>query len=551
MKPGFPVILSDMRLLLALILCLGGLPCLAASSRVAAGPEAKIEAPKTAGGLSGAGTILSAPSLSLSPSSLVAPALSQPVSLTPAPGLAPVIPAAPLAAPKTEAPALAAPLASQLPAAPEQKASDSGPGQSGGEAESVQAAALFDGGVVLPAAELPTPQTPKAGLLKRFAARLWPKIVEPRFDASQPGYYHGTSFENLKAIVGSGGSMKETLSYYADEAGFPRGYARSMARKTGTPGFILQFPKAALAEKLVLGHYQPVPVGDRGPIHIPKDYPKFFMAVKDVPLEDMTEGSKQTVLGWLAGQRDAYPEDPAWPALIARFEAVLKSQAPAQSAESAAKAARLAQYQNFAAQGHWDKVKTSFAAELARVRALKSKDKAQAYVRAEAAKVLERIKAAYGTSNVGFHYNLHGGQARQYVEAGLIRASVGDIALQYTMHGDPNHKVYFFQSAYHDLYEVLDSRNPQPLIPRMGFVLILFRRDSANLARAEAAGLAGRPSSISLDFDQTRMPGIPYEDFLVPPLDVFNGVSKKVGQKGLSRDEETLAVLRYIEAATL
>ena len=85
----------------------------------------------------------------------------------------------------------------------------------------------------------------------------------------------------------------------------------------------------------------------------------------------------------------------------------------------------------------------------------------------------------------------------------------------------------------------------------MGFVLILFRRDSVNLARAEAEGLAGRPSSISLDFDQTRMPGIPYEDFLVPPLDVFNGVSQKVGQKGLSRDEETLAVLRYIEAATL
>ncbi|MCX5795348.1 MAG: hypothetical protein NTY77_07645 [Elusimicrobia bacterium] len=540
-----------MRLLLALVLGLGCPPCLAGHSRVAAGPEVQVVAPQT-GGLSGVSRSLSAPALTLSPSSLVAPSLSQPVSLAPAPGLTPNVPV-------TVLQGAAAPLGPMLLAAPEQKAQEEQPGQSGGEEGSAKAAALFDGSLSKPAAAadlpevsaLPAPQTPKAGLLKRFAARLWPKVVEPRFDAGAPGYYHGTSFENLKGIVESGGGMKQTLSYYADEASFPRGYARSMARKTGSPGFVLQFPKAALEDKLVLGHYQPVPVSDRGPINLPKDYPKYFMAVKDVPLSDMTEGSKQTVLGWLAAQRDAYPEDPAWPVLVSRFEAALKAKAPAQSPEAAAKAERLAQYQNFTAQDHWGKVRGGFAAELAKVRALGSKDQTQAYVREEASKVLERIQEAHGTANVGFHYNLHGGQARQYVEAGLIRASVGDIALQYTMHGDPNHKVYFFQSSQHDLYEVLDARNPQPFIGRMGTVLILFRRDSPNLAKAESAGLAGRPSSISLDFDQARMPGIPYEDFLAPPLDVFNGVAKKVGQKRLSRDEETLAVLRYIEAAVL
>jgi hypothetical protein len=85
----------------------------------------------------------------------------------------------------------------------------------------------------------------------------------------------------------------------------------------------------------------------------------------------------------------------------------------------------------------------------------------------------------------------------------------------------------------------------------MGSVLILFRRDSPALAKALQSGAAGHPTAISLDFDEASLAGISYSDFLVPPLDVFNGVAKKVGQRRLSRDEETLAVLRYIEAAAL
>ncbi|TPW17363.1 MAG: hypothetical protein FD126_3668 [Elusimicrobia bacterium] len=54
-----------------------------------------------------------------------------------------------------------------------------------------------------------------------------------------------------------------------------------------------------------------------------------------------------------------------------------------------------------------------------------------------------------------------------------------------------------------------------------------------------------------MDFDETKLPrmiGVPKEDFLGAPLTVFSGVGKRLGRK-LSRDEETLAVMRYIEAA--
>jgi len=211
----------------------------------------------------------------------------------------------------------------------------------------------------------------------------------------------------------------------------------------------------------------------------------------------------------------------------------------------------LAHYNRFVARDHWQDVRASFGSELAKVRALGSPAATRAYVQEEARRALPALLAAHGTANIGFHYNLHGGQARQYVEGGGISATVGDIALQHSRHGDPNHKVYFFQSAEHGLFDVLDARNPQPFIGRMGHVLLLFRRDSATLARALETGAAARPTAISLDFDPSRLKGVPYEDLLVPPLEVFNGVAKKVGQRRLSRDEETLAVLRYIVAAAL
>ena len=199
----------------------------------------------------------------------------------------------------------------------------------------------------------------------------------------------------------------------------------------------------------------------------------------------------------------------------------------------------------------WDAVKAAFPEELGRLRALPKAERA-AFLRAVGDEVTGRLKERFGTQEIGFHYNLHGGQAEDYVKGGGIRATMGDIALNYSMNGDRNYKVYFFRSSGVNLYDVLNERHPNLVSSRMGNVLILFRLDSQYLKDAFASGLARNPTAIFIDFDETRLPrmvGIPKETFLGPPLTVFTSVARRMGQGSLSRDEETLAVMRYLDAA--
>jgi hypothetical protein len=168
------------------------------------------------------------------------------------------------------------------------------------------------------------------------------------------------------------------------------------------------------------------------------------------------------------------------------------------------------------------------------------------YVQNEAAAAFERIKAARGVSNIGMHYNLHGGQRKDYVGKG-IRASMGDIALRYGG-GDSNQKVYFFQTRDHHPYVALDASNGEILVlpSRMGHVLNFFDVDAPPILAAKQAGRIREHGPISMDFH--GMGGIPYSAYLAPPIEVFNGSAKKaLGLGRLSRDEETLATVRYIE----
>ena len=216
------------------------------------------------------------------------------------------------------------------------------------------------------------------------------------------------------------------------------------------------------------------------------------------------------------------------------------------------------EYERFLKTDSWAPVRAPFAKELARVRALGSKKAVEEYVRAVGREIVARLHEAKGTRNLGFHYNLHGGSAQGYVDGDGIRATMGDIALQYSMHGDTNYKVYFFQSAKHELYDVLNERHPNMISSRMGNVLNVFDLESEFLKKALAEGGAMRPSAISIDFDLDWLAkngspgvGIPYSSYLAPPLEVFWGTSKNAGAKGLSRDEETLVVMRYLETAVL
>lgn len=197
----------------------------------------------------------------------------------------------------------------------------------------------------------------------------------------------------------------------------------------------------------------------------------------------------------------------------------------------------------------WDAVAAALGPELERLAAL-SKEERPRYLREVGDEIVARLKARHKTEEIGFHYNLHGGRPEQYVEAGGIRATMGDIALQYSMHGDRSYKVYFFRSSQHSLYELLSERHPNLVSSRMGDVLMLFKVDGF-IKRSLESGVARNLGAISVDFDETKLPrmiGVPKEDFLGAPLSVFSGTAKRLGRK-LSRDEETLAVMRYIEAA--
>lgn len=198
----------------------------------------------------------------------------------------------------------------------------------------------------------------------------------------------------------------------------------------------------------------------------------------------------------------------------------------------------------------WARVGPAARAEIEGLRARRlKKAELRDYVRAQAAAAFDRIKAARGTRNIGLHYNLHGGARESYVGEG-IRAAKGDISLRYTTNGDWNDKVYFFQTDVHHPYEALDARNGEILFwpTRMGSALSVFALDAPELRAARADGRITDGGSISMNFHK-GLRGVPYSAFLAPPLTVFVGTAKKVGLRRLNRDEETLATIRYLEAA--
>ncbi|MDE2489624.1 MAG: hypothetical protein KGM24_02170, partial [Elusimicrobia bacterium] len=204
----------------------------------------------------------------------------------------------------------------------------------------------------------------------------------------------------------------------------------------------------------------------------------------------------------------------------------------------------------FPAAALWDEVGPAVRGEILALRARRlTKAALREVVRAETNAAFARIMAARGVTNLGLHYNLHGGRRADYVGSG-IRASKGDIALRYGAGGDFNDKVYFFQSAFHDAFTALDASNGEILFfpSRMGGVVMAFDLDHPALAAARADGRVTDGGSIAMNFHK-GMRGVPYAAFLAPPLEVFVRVPAKVGLKRLSRDEETLAVARYLEAA--
>ncbi|MBI4237717.1 MAG: hypothetical protein HY696_04780 [Deltaproteobacteria bacterium] len=230
-----------------------------------------------------------------------------------------------------------------------------------------------------------------------------------------------------------------------------------------------------------------------------------------------------------------------------------QSASNAQSACAAkARQQRLQYLAQFQAWNGWAEIAPAVSAELAVFRQWRGQPARRQYLQQVGGEILARI----GPRQIGWHYNLHGGGVVQYMEAGGIRATRGDIAAIDSMRVPPE-QVYFFSSPQLSLDRILDERNPGTLFgnTRMGTVLIPFDLHADCLEAARRAGIIADETEISLTFDadaaarQRASLGIPAEAFLTPPLTVFEQVATRLGLPRLSRDEETLAVMRYIEAA--
>ncbi|MFH1829471.1 MAG: hypothetical protein ABH871_01675 [Pseudomonadota bacterium] len=211
-----------------------------------------------------------------------------------------------------------------------------------------------------------------------------------------------------------------------------------------------------------------------------------------------------------------------------------------------------------AAHGAWKFVREHIDAELDHLRGYESEADRHSYLNYVGNIILNRMMFSLGVHRLGFHYNLHGGCATDYLEKGGILATQGDIELKYTRLGDPAFKVYFFDSNNCGLFEILNERHASLFGPRMGNVLVLFDLGSSYLMQAFAQRGASKRTATSIDFDPEwikeqnngKMVGIPASTFVMPPLTIFEGVKRAIGHTGwLSRDDETLTVMRYIEAS--
>jgi hypothetical protein len=202
---------------------------------------------------------------------------------------------------------------------------------------------------------------------------------------------------------------------------------------------------------------------------------------------------------------------------------------------------------------HWAESAPKIEKDRAELQSRQSKVSKEEYLRKVGAEIVEKLKARHGAKELGFHYNLHGGQIDGYVDGDGIHATMGDIALNYSpMTADRNYKVYMFRSEHVNLYDVLNESNPAMLLfpSRMGHVFMVIRTDSAKLEQGRKDGGVLRESQISIDFDTSKLRGVPYEAYLVPPAEIFK-VPKSLKLGKLSRDEQTLAAMRYIEAIGL
>ncbi len=191
-------------------------------------------------------------------------------------------------------------------------------------------------------------------------------------------------------------------------------------------------------------------------------------------------------------------------------------------------------------------------------RTLDPKDRKE-FLRELGDEFLEVVEKEYGVTQIGFHFNHHGGEAHQYVRGGGIRAARGDIQNAYTPHRlNLDESVYLFQSPQTnpaDILEETDAKSPIAGLfgfGRMGYVLNVFALDSESFQRAKDEGGVLSMQGAAISFDREWLAkrsgvGISYASYLFPPIEVFTGYKKAFPElKRVRRNEETIIALLYM-----
>jgi len=221
----------------------------------------------------------------------------------------------------------------------------------------------------------------------------------------------------------------------------------------------------------------------------------------------------------------------------------------------------------------WAEIRTGVLAEFAYLKSL-SRTQRKAYLQQVGAEITEKIKRRFGISNIGFHYNMHGGSPTQFTDFGGLRAGMPNIPGQFqrdhiAMLSNRRAEVYFYQSNYHNLAQVVGAYHQDiPFVPwfRMGdtFVMInldvvqgpwvrngLVKQQTVECVEFDRDKLLAQPYNRGVE-DPEKAIGIPYSLFLTPPVSVFQNLPGKLElDRQLSWDETTLATMRFIERFSL
>jgi len=213
------------------------------------------------------------------------------------------------------------------------------------------------------------------------------------------------------------------------------------------------------------------------------------------------------------------------------------------SSAHASQACKSALSSNPSQEDIWSQNKASFLTELYSFKK-SSKLKQRQEIETASLKLEETIRKVSGARDIGYHFNLHGGHAQDFVDKGGIIAKSGDAANNYAhmqRHASQAKRVYFFR----DVISSIEAKHPELLLMpgnhRMGDTLVIFNLDNVEKIATDS-------TDIYIEFGnaQRNIVGVPASEFIVPPIKMFQ-TKKHLGLWRLTWNQQSYITLLYLQ----